>query len=225
MSAPTNSFNPSSANNHLHAAFLVILPRIEAHGQICFRDVKCPDRKQDFICEMVGLSWKWFLRLVEKGRNPLDFPSALATYAARAVKSGRRLTGQEGKDAMSILAQHRHRFKVESLPTSTRRCFEDVHLSVHGQQALDAFEERLRDNTMTPPPDAAAFRIDFPAWLRTRTERDLRLIEDMMNDERTTDLAKKHGLTAGRVSQLRREFHDDWERFCGVNEDRAEPTA
>jgi hypothetical protein len=218
MTAPTNSFNPSSASNQLHAAFLVILPRIEAHGHVCFRDVKCADRKQDLICEMVALVWRWVVRLVEKGRNPLDFPSALATFAARAVKSGRRLTGQErSRDAMSPLAQHRHRFKVEALPRSTRRSFEEVYLSAHGQKAMGVLEERLTDNTMTTPPEAAAFRIDFPDWLRTRSDRDRRLIEDMMRDERTTDLAHKHGLTAGRISQLRREFMADWDRFTGAD--------
>jgi hypothetical protein len=96
---------------------------------------------------------------------------------------------------------------------------DDFYGNVHGQQELDAFEERLRDNTMTPPPDAAAFRIDFPDWLKTRTDRDRRIIDDMMHDERTLDLANKHGISPGRVSQLRREFMEDWERFCGGTTD------
>jgi hypothetical protein len=35
-----------------------------------------------------------------------------------------------------------------------------------------------------------------------------------MLGERTLDVAARHGITAARVSQLRREFHDDWEFFC-----------
>ena len=35
-----------------------------------------------------------------------------------------------------------------------------------------------------------------------------------MLGERTSEVASKHGLSPGRVSQLRREFHDDWEFFC-----------
>jgi hypothetical protein len=35
-----------------------------------------------------------------------------------------------------------------------------------------------------------------------------------MLGERTLDVAGKYGLSPGRVSQLRREFHDDWEFFC-----------
>jgi hypothetical protein len=69
----------------------------------------------------------------------------------------------------------------------------------------DAFEERLQDNTVTPVFDQVQFRIDFPAWLYTLTDHDRRVIEDMMQGERTIDVADNHGLTAGRVSQLRRE--------------------
>jgi hypothetical protein len=31
--------------------------------------------------------------------------------------------------------------------------------------------------------------------------------------ERTTDLARKFGLSEGRVSQLRQEFYEDWNLF------------
>jgi hypothetical protein len=64
-------------------------------------------------------------------------------------------------------------------------------------------------------PDQVSFRLDFPAWLQTRTDRDRRMVEDLLAGECTGDVAARYGLTAGRVSQLRREFHDDWERFHG----------
>jgi hypothetical protein len=189
------------------------------HGHVYFRALKCPHLKEDFLADMVALAWKWFLRLVEKGKDPMDFPSALATFAAKAVKAGRRVARQErAKDVMSSVAKRKHGIKVERLPSSTRHHIEDVYGNVHGQQERDAFEERLRDNTMTPPCDAAAFRIDFPDWLKTRTERDRRIISDMMHDERTMALAKKHGISPGRISQLRREFMEDWKRFCGEHD-------
>jgi hypothetical protein len=28
-------------------------------------------------------------------------------------------------------------------------------------------------------------------------------------------LGRKHGVSQGRVSQMRREFHADWTSFCG----------
>ena len=209
---PTTPATPTSP--HLHTAFLSILSRIETHARVSCRGLRCPHSREEFRAEVVALCWQWFVRLVEKGKDPLQFPMALAAYAARAVRSGRRLTGQErSKDALSPLAQRRHGFRVGPLPTSTRR----PHDGFHGRQAPDAFEERLRDNAVTPPPDAAAFRIDFPDWLRTRTDRDRRLIEGLMRDERTLDLASRHGLSPSRVSQLRREFKEDWRHFCGLD--------
>jgi len=215
---------PAPPTDALHATFLAILPRIVLHGEVVFRRVRCPHRKEEFVSEMVALCWLWFLRLRRQGKDATQFVSALATFAARQVWSGRRLCGQEkSKDAMSGRAQRRHGFRIEPLPASTRRPFDDFYGSVRGQHDLDAFEERLKDNAVTPPPDAAAFKIDFPCWLQTRRERDRRLIGDMIRDERTLDLAKKHGLSAGRVSQLRREFMASWERFCGEEECRPAP--
>jgi hypothetical protein len=198
----------------LHAAFLSIVPRIESHGQYAFRGVVCPQRRADCIAEMVGLCWLWFVRLVERGKDPLGFPVVLATYAARQVKCGRRLCGQEkGQDALSGLAQRRHGFKVEPLPHSAAGY--DRLGAVGGQRKQDALEELLHDNGQTPVPEQVCFRIDFPAWRRTHARRTRRLMDDMMLGERTRELARKFGLSPGRISQLRRELHNDWRCFCG----------
>jgi hypothetical protein len=207
----------SPVSPRLHTQFLaLILPYVERHARVVFRHFRCPDRKEDAVCECVALAWKWFVRLVKQGKDPSEFPSALATFAARAVRAGRRLTRMERtKDVLSPRAQQLHGFQVESLPLSARNTHENLYSVPHGQQRQDAFEERLRDNTITPVPDQVSFRLDFPAWLRTRTDRDRRVIEDLMQGARTGDVAAKHGLTAGRVSQLRRDFMDDWRRFTG----------
>ena len=60
-----------------------------------------------------------------------------------------------------------------------------------------------------------AFRLDFAAWLITRTERDQHVAAELMLGERTLAVARKFSLTAARISQLRRDFADDWQRFCG----------
>jgi hypothetical protein len=75
---------------------------------------------------------------------------------------------------LSPVARRRHGFGVESLPHSISSSHERLYASPLGQQAQDAFEERLRDNTQTPVADQVAFRIDFPVWRCTRTERNRR---------------------------------------------------
>ena len=94
-----------------------ILPRVEAHGRVYFRHVRCPHQREELLAEMVGLCWKWFLRLVRRGKDVLQFVSALASYAARAVRSGRRVCGRERrKEVLSPVAQRRHGFAVGRLP-------------------------------------------------------------------------------------------------------------
>jgi hypothetical protein len=216
MIAPVSPTSHARSVQALQAAFLSILPRIELHGRVFFRSVPCPHRREDAVAEMVALSWCWFVRLVARGKDPLTFPMMLATYAAKAVKCGRRLCGQEhGKDALSSLAQRRHHFAVEPLPSSTASSHEDRHGSVRGQHRQDAWEERLHDNTLTPVPDQVCFRLDFPAWLESLTSRERRLVRAMARNERTIDLGQRFELSPARISQLRRELHNSWSRFCG----------
>ena len=211
---------------HLQAAFLSILPRIELHGRITFRYLKCAHRREDAVAEMVAFSWLWFRRLIEQGKDPLAFASRIAGFAARRVKCGRRVCGQaKGKDVLSGVAQRRHGFHVESLPASTTTSHEERYTAVRGQQRQDVWEERLRDNTQTPVPEQVAFRIDFPAWLVTLTGRERRIVREMARNERTLDLSKRFELSPARISQLRREFHDDWNVFGEESPANDEPQA
>ena len=192
------------ARTHLlHARFLAILPRIETHAKIYFRDIRCPHLKADRIAEAIALAWKWFLRLEETGKDATQFISAIATFAAKAVCSGRRLAGMEkAKDVMNPRTQRRHGFTVEKLP--------DVSMLT-----TNPLSEALADNTVTPPPDAAAFRVDFPEWMGSLHDRDRRIAESLMVGDRTQETARRFRLSQARVSQLRREFCHDWARFHG----------
>jgi hypothetical protein len=199
----------------LHAHFLAILPRIETHARIRFRHLRCPGRRDDAIAEVVAVCWKWYLRLVEQGKDIDEYVGTLADFAVRHVRSGRRLCGQErAKDAMSPLAQRRHNFGVEPLASPTCRRGA-LYSDPRGQGRIDAFEERLRDDTRGPVPEQAAFRIDHPAWVSRLGERDRGIVGDMTLDLGTTELAAKHSVSPARISQLRREFHADYRRFHG----------
>jgi hypothetical protein len=187
----------------LQAAFLaLVLPKVVSHGRVYFRHLKSAEHKEEYIAEMVALTWRWHLRLAERGKDATHFPTALATFAARAVRSGRRLAGMDrSKDVLSPLAQHRGGFAVGKLPDC-------------GTLDGSPLDEALHDNTQSPVDEQVCFRIDFPAWRLTRAERDRRVLDDLMLGERTLDVAGKYGLSPGRVSQLRREFLLDWRRYC-----------
>jgi hypothetical protein len=203
MSALVPAGGPRQTMAGLHALFLLMLPRIEQHAQIHFRHVRCPQQKDEVIAEAVALSWKWVVRLTQRGKEVQSFVSVIASFAVKAVKSGRRLCGQEkAKDVLSPLAQQRRGFTVGKLPDFS---------SLSSNPLMEA----LADNTRTPPDEQAVFRIDFPVWLATFSERQRRIIEDLMEGERTLDVSQKYGISAGRISQLRRQFHQDWQIFCG----------
>ncbi len=134
----------------------------------------------------------------------------------KAVKCGRRITGMEKtRNVMSEQAQHRHGFTVERLPASLSVSHEELYGGLHGQRRHDAWEERLHGNTVTPPDEQARFRLDFADWLKSLTPRERRIIRAMARNERTKNLAREFDLSPGRISQLRRELHDDWDSFCG----------
>jgi hypothetical protein len=150
--------------------------------------------REELTAEAVALSWKWWLRLRERGKDPRAFVSAIATFACRVVHSGRRLCGMDrAKDVLSCRAQHIHSFSVGKLP--------DVS-SLAGNPLTEALEE----NTVTPVDQQAAFRHDFPLWLSGLDEQRRTIILMMMGGERTSDIAAKVDKSPARISLMRQEF-------------------
>lgn len=187
----------------LHTGFMAFVPRIERRARLAFRNLHCRATLDDAIAEAVALVWCWFIRLMQRGKDPTRFILRLATYATWRGRTHRRLCGQErAKDIMSPVAQARYRFVVGLLPVGS---------SLSG----NIYDEALRDNTQTPPAEQAAFRLDFPQWRKRRCERDRRILDDLMLGERTQDVARRYGLSEARISQLRRDLRDDWAAFCG----------
>jgi len=190
----------------VQSGFLSVLPRLLLHARICFRDRRA-DRREEAVAEVVALSWKWYVGLVQRGKDPSQFPSALATFATRAVQAGRRLGGQErAGDVLSPRARQCRGFTVGSYSEWGRHC--------------GVFEEALRDNTQTPPDQQACFRLDFQAWAATLSRRDRAMMLELASGERTQEVARRSGLSPARVSQKRRQLRDAWRRYCGEEPNR-----
>ncbi len=185
------------------AAFLAVLPTVLRHAQIRFRFVRCAHEREDLLQEVLAYGLKWTRILWERGRDVRSFPTALAAYAVLAVQSGRRLCGMcKARDALNRATQARLGVTCESLPLC----------EPPPESALAA---ALADSKRSEIPAQVAFRIDFPAWLQTRTRRDRAIIRDMLLEARTTDLAARHRVSSARVSQLRREYLAGWTAFVG----------
>ena len=129
---------------------------------------------------MIGLAWTWHLRPAEKGKDATHFPTALASYAARAVRSGKRVAGQErANDDLSTVAQQWHHFFVRKLPD-----FE----TLSGHPVCEA----LLDTTKSPPNETVCFKLDFMAWLASLTERDRSIVRGLPAAERRRLLGRRY---------------------------------
>ncbi len=211
MVAVASSFS-SPATQELHIAFLALVPTIETRARFAFAYLKCANQRADKIAEAVALAWKLFVRLHERGKDVATFPVVFAMFIARAVACGRRLVGIEpSADVLSQSAQRKHGFAVTSYPDSNAI---PIH-EHHAPSTFDSLEERLANNTQTPVPDQAAFRIDFPEWLRTLSSREKTMVQAMMREEGTNDLSRTFGVSAGRISQIRSNLRTEWAKFCG----------
>src|ERR1700688_83123 len=96
-----------------HADFLAMLPAIRRYAQITFRKVR-PELRQELIAEVIANSLAAYARLVERDKEAVAFPSALARFAVGQVRAGRRVGNRlRISDALSSYAQYRKQFFVE----------------------------------------------------------------------------------------------------------------
>lgn len=176
----------------LQDSFVAMLPRIVATARRRFRDLDEATR-QDAVSETIGIVWSWCRRLQERGKAFDQFTSVIIEMAIRHVMCGRRVaTDESARDAMSITAQRRHGFRTSR---------------------LGDLSEAVEDSVKSSPPDAAAFRVDFGEFLSSLDDRRQKIIRLMAKREPTSALARQFNVSPGRISQLRREFEQQWEQY------------
>lgn len=186
---------PSSKLPQEHDDFLPLLPVIHRYAGRAFHRWS-PDHREEAVAETTAAALVSFINLKQRGRNPLAFPTRLIRWAITHVLAGRRVGSRDNsRDVMSLAAQARHDFGVDSF---TR---------------LGFWHCCLIDHSQTPVPDQVCFRLDFAAWLQTRSLRDQRIALLLAEGYLTNEVAQRFQLSAGRVSQLRRELCDSWEEF------------
>ena len=215
----------SSSVPHPHADFLQLCPIIERHVRIAFRGHPLSEI-EEAVAEAVGAAFVSYLHLKKRGKDPVrDFPSAMATFAALHVRSDRHVGGRSSsRDVMSTRAQRKRGFRLQSLSVARYTGIEK-HSLAHGCRQYDALEECFRDNTRTPVGDQAAFRVDFPCFLRSLSERDRDLAWYLGLGHSASDAATRFGISAGRVTQLRQQWQREWMLGQGEFLDTSENTA
>ena len=191
----------------LQHKFMDMMPTIYDQVRFAFRH-ELPERRQEMIAEAIANCWVSFVKLVERGLQDVVYATPLAQFAIRQVVSGRKVGGKLNKnDITSEYAQRMRQITVERLTRyNKRKCM---------------WLEMLVEDRKAGPAETAAARIDFGDWLRTLGGRRRRIAETLAGGETTSVAAAKFQVSLGRISQLRRELQDDWERFHGEGEEGA----
>jgi hypothetical protein len=201
MVALANTLVCNPVQPHWQDSFLAMLPSIRRQARVAFRYLRA-EAREDAIAEVVAKALVAYARLVQSGRQSLAYPTVLARYAVRQFLAARRVgTSMNCQDVYSPAAQRRFGFTV-------KRLYEE-------QQDAEAWVEATMEDTRTSVPDQAAFRIDFPEWLANQSPRARQIAELLAVGHNPLAVAQSVGVSPGRVSQLRRELHESWQRFHG----------
>lgn len=148
-----------------------------------------PDQRQEAIQNTLALAWKFLYALFEQGRlhHPKTWNGVL-WYAIQQTRCGRK---PQGKMRSQDAYECRRRGRVK---------FEFVDLQ-------DLIGRR------TAVIDQVIFKVDVQRFVSTLTPRQQMLTYELASGERTKDVAQKHGVTPGAVSQFRAKFKKLYDEF------------
>jgi hypothetical protein len=183
------------------ARFLQMLPQVERQLRYAFRRLD-PESRAEALQDGVVNCYCAYARLVQQGRGERAFATALVHFAIRQIRAGRKCgTRSNCRDPLSSYARRKLGHRVERLDRFCRETREWLEPLVADRRASI--------------PDQVALRLDVPSWLATLQRRLQRITKDLALGCSTSEVAQKHRLTAGRISQIRRELCESWHRFQG----------
>lgn len=118
-------------------------------------------------------------------------PSCIAAMAVKRIRIGRQFR----QSIRSVTTRRKDK-------RSKRPDFQQVHIDLHDIAAVDA-----------PPSESVPGWMDYQVWLSHYDHRKRGIAECLAVGGTTQEVARQFGVSDGRISQMRREFKRDWERF------------
>ena len=182
----------------VHDRFVAMLPAIKQRAYRAFRDQQ-PEVREELVQEVIANAYVAFARLVKLDKANLAFATPLASYAIRQVIAGRRVGSR--LNICDVMSPANHRVVVERLSRCDRQD--------------GGWREVLVEDRHAGPAETAAARLDMGSWLRSLSSRNRKIAKALAKGEKTSAVARMFGVTAARVSQLRRELEAAWQAFQG----------
>jgi hypothetical protein len=189
--------------------FTAHLSAVDNAALFAFRRRRWQDR-EEALAEARAAAWSAWAGLLRRGKNPVEVGvTGIANNAIRYVRNGRRVGNTScSPGAMDVFrrAQKARDFKVVSLDSNDQ--------FIPGS-LVGTWKEWVACDHRVGPADAAAFRVDFSAWLAGLPERKRRVAELLAEGHEGFFVARLVGIAQSRVSQLRGELEASWESFQG----------
>jgi hypothetical protein len=187
-----------ATTGHWQSDFLAVLPTVKSHAQFCFRRLPAWHRAE-MTAETIARAFVDYGALARRRKLSRAYPSTLAAYAVKEVRSQRRVGGHlANRDVMSPALQQRQGFGVGPL---ARWC------------GGEGWRDMVLESRRVSPADQACFNVDFRVWLGQWPQRQRRIINSLAAGHSTKDVAHLFGISEPRISQLRREYQHSWEQF------------
>jgi|tagenome__1003787_1003787.scaffolds.fasta_scaffold20958084_1 hypothetical protein len=184
---------PEATETNWQTCFLRMLPELQGWLRFTFRYLR-REAREEAVEEGVVHCLLSYARLFEQGKTASLTPSTLAWYSSRNVKRGRPAVGRMNRrDPLSRYAQLGNRIHVES---------------VHSR-----WMDMMVEDTRAPVLDQVAAKMDVEAWFATLTRRMRQIAKDLSFGCSTSEVARTHRVTTGRISQLRRSLEMSWDLF------------
>jgi hypothetical protein len=195
------SVSRRSSSTAWHEGFLRLLPAIRLHATVSFRRWDSESRAeaiQNCICNAAIA----YARLYELGKVELAYAGALGRYAVAQTRQGRIVGNRTNvRDVSSSYAQSKKGLVLERLD--------------HFDKTEESWEEIVIEDRHAGPFDIVRTKLDFRAWLRSLPIRLRRIAKFLAGGETTAAAATKFGVSPARISQIRSELLQAWQRFQG----------
>ncbi len=197
------AIDPCSSTNH--DDFLAVMPRVSYMARRRFAYLS-REQREDAVAEAIAAGFVAYLSMKRRGRLKLIGTVGFARNAVRHVVSGRHVgNSQAGRDVMSELGRRRHGCSVKSFDA----------VSVNNTEGCGWLHEAVADK-QTSIPEQVAIRVDGGRWLASLKTRDRWMIEELASGEMAVTVAKRFGISAARLSQLRKEWSAGWKSCVGT---------
>jgi DNA-directed RNA polymerase specialized sigma subunit len=178
-----------------------MIPAITIYARKAFSYLT-PEARAEAVAEVLANACQAFARLVQLRKTDLAYASVLARYGVQQTRDHRKVGNRLNiRDVQSSYCQARKGIRVERL---------DKYVPHE-----DAWEEVVVEDRTAGPADVVRTKLDFSDWLASLNNRQRRVALYLANGETTKDAAERFKLSAGRISQLRRELSENWKRFVG----------